>query len=167
MRFFSGFCLQGERELFAEFLQPNDFTVAGFSYGAIKALEYTLQAPQRIDRLVLLSPAYFANKDAKFKKMQLLFFKKDPESYIRQFLQNVASPSALDMSPYLQPQDSRQLHELLHYDWQKLGDLDPNLTLEIHLGGKDRIIDAHRAHDFFKRYGESYLHKNLGHILHP
>lgn len=70
MKFFSGFCLANEQELFAPYLIRSDFTVAGFSYGAIKALKYAITCNERIDTLQLFSPAFFQDKDAKFKKLQ-------------------------------------------------------------------------------------------------
>ncbi len=51
MRYFSGFSLNGEQELFRDFLVDGEFTVAGFSYGAIRAFEYALDAIERVDRL--------------------------------------------------------------------------------------------------------------------
>ncbi|WP_238593468.1 hypothetical protein [Sulfurospirillum diekertiae] len=79
MKFFSGFCLANEQELFSSYLNQSDFTVAGFSYGAIKAFEYTLTCKERIDTLQLFSPAFFEDKDAKFKKLQTLSFSKNSE----------------------------------------------------------------------------------------
>ena len=93
MTYFSGFCLHGEEALFERFLMRNDFCVAGFSYGAIKALNYALTSQKRIDTLQLFSPAFFHDKDAKFKKLQTLSFSKNPQGYCETFLKNVASPS--------------------------------------------------------------------------
>ena len=90
--FFSGFCFKNESKLFDEYLERNDFTISGFSYGAIKAFEKAINCETRIDKLQLLSPAFFQNKDEKFKKMQLMFFKKDEEQYIKNFLENIKSP---------------------------------------------------------------------------
>ena len=69
MKFFSGFCLEGEEKLFDDFTCKNDFCVVGFSYGAQKALEYTLTCRERVDKLQLISPAFFQNKQEKFKKL--------------------------------------------------------------------------------------------------
>ena len=46
--YFSGFCLANEKELFKQFIIENDFTVSGFSYGAINALEYTIKQLKKI-----------------------------------------------------------------------------------------------------------------------
>ena len=59
MKFFSGFCLCNEKELFKEYLEENEFVVAGFSKGAQEAIEYALNAPHRIDKIQLFSPAIF------------------------------------------------------------------------------------------------------------
>ena len=39
-KYFSGFSLENEEELFSKYIIENDFTISGFSYGAIKAFEY-------------------------------------------------------------------------------------------------------------------------------
>ena len=62
MQFFSGFSLQNDEKFFREFIQESDFCVCGFSYGAIKAFEYTqqlLEEGKRVDTLQLFSPAFF------------------------------------------------------------------------------------------------------------
>lgn len=166
MKYFSGFCFKNERELFSPFIDESEFSVAGFSYGAIQALQYCLQSSTRVDNLILLSPAYFVNESEKFKKMQLLFFKKDTQNYIDNFAQNTLFPSQKDITCYLQTGHYRQLQELLYYDWSDLDKLDKNIKVEIHLGAKDKIIDAKKACNLFKNYGECYLYKEYGHLLH-
>jgi len=74
--YFSGFSLKGEKELFKDYIIENDFTVSGFSYGAQKAFEYVLNTDNRVDLLQLFSPAFFQDKDKKYKRLQLMFFKK-------------------------------------------------------------------------------------------
>lgn len=83
--YFSGFSLDDEKELFREYLIENDVSVSGFSYGAIKAFEYALRCEKRIDKLQLFSPAFFQTQSEKFKKMQMLFFKKDAKTYSENF----------------------------------------------------------------------------------
>ena len=75
-KYFSGFCFFEESELFEEYLIKNDFTFYGFSYGAIKAFEEALNSQKRVDTLQLFSPAFFQNYDDKFKRTQLMYFKK-------------------------------------------------------------------------------------------
>jgi predicted esterase len=82
MIYFSGFCFQNEQILFENFLLKNDFTVAGFSYGAIRAFEYALKNRHRIDTLQLFSPAFFQDKSESFKKLQLLAFQKNNNKLI-------------------------------------------------------------------------------------
>ena len=66
-KYFSGFCFENESEIFDEYLEINDFTVSGFSYGAIKAFEEVLASNKRVDKLQLFSPAFFQSFDKKFK----------------------------------------------------------------------------------------------------
>ncbi len=47
--YFSGFSLSADEVLFQNLLIKNNYTVAGFSYGAQKAFEYVLNSKNRID----------------------------------------------------------------------------------------------------------------------
>jgi len=166
--FFSGFSLEGEAELFSEMIDVSPFTVSGFSYGAIKAFEYTVTSGKRVDRLQLFSPAFFQDKDAKYKRLQLLFFQKNTGSYINSFLKNCALPNHSDLTPYLKEGSYEELKTLLEYEWkpEHLQSLAKNgTTLEIHLGRQDRIIDAAAALAFFKPYATVYYYNHCGHIL--
>ncbi len=167
-KYFSGFSLRNEEELFSKYIIENDFTVSGFSYGAIKAFEYVLASNKRIDTLQLFSPAFFQTQDEKFKRMQLLFFKKDAKSYCDNFLKNISYPDSINTSNYFTLGSMEELGELLNYTWDKtkLKELlDRGIKIEIYLGGKDKIIDSKSAKDFFKDYGTVYFIKEKGHIL--
>ena len=166
--YFSGFCLENEQELFCEYRIENDFTVSGFSYGAIKAFKYALNSNRRVDLLQLFSPAFFQDRDKKYKRLQLMFFKKDAPSYCKEFLSNISHPSTLDTTPYFTPGSLEELDELLHYEWNtdeldKL--LDKGTKIEVYLGAEDKIIDAQKAKDFFINYATVYYIKNKGHII--
>ncbi len=168
MRFFSGFSLKGEAALFEAYLRESDYTVTGFSRGAISALEYCLKTHVRIDRLQLLSPAYFMNRDDAFKASQLAYYHKNRRLYLREFLKNIAYPTKKDLSAYLVAEDEKALYELLYYQWdeKKLGMLkERGIVIEVYLGGKDKIIDAEAAMAFFKPYATCYFIKEGGHIL--
>ena len=168
MKYFSGFCLSGEEVLFKSYLNPSDFTVAGFSLGAISAFEYTLTCKERIDTLQLLSPAFFTDKDAKFKKLQTLAFAKNSDIYTQNFMQNIAYPSNFDMQKYLQKGSLEELEMLLHYEWdkEKLQILhERNITIEVYLGEQDTIINALHVKDFFVPFASVYYFKQVGHIL--
>jgi len=169
VRYYSGFCLQNEQELFNENIIKSDFCISGFSYGAIKAVEYALNSDERIDKLQLFSPAFFNNKDDKYKRMQLMFFTKDKTSYINNFLQNVAYPKELDLSLYLHEGTFDELKELLYYEWKRdaiQSLINKGIFIEVYLGADDKIIDSALARNFFKDCGcEVYFIKNRGHIL--
>ncbi len=60
--YFSGFSLENEKEIFDDYIIENDFTISGFSYGAIKAFEEVLNGSKRVDLLQLFSPAFFSNR---------------------------------------------------------------------------------------------------------
>ena len=168
MVFFHGFSLRDEARLFASFLDENDYTVAGFSYGSQQAFEYAYSASERIDKLILLSPAFFQTKKRSFVRMQLRYFEQDKESYIRNFLINAAYPAEISLLPYLDAGSREELESLLNYHWDK-EQIDEVLArgteIEVYLGGRDRIIDSKKAFDFFSASTVSYLIKDAGHFL--
>jgi len=166
--FFSGFCLKNEGELFKDVLIKNDFTIAGFSFGCQKAFEYTLATEARIDLLQLFSPAFFQNKDKKYKRMQLMYFKKNPKKYSNNFLFNSTFPSSLELNEYFSMGTYDELNALLTYVWnrqslEKL--LKKGTKIEVFLGGEDKIIDTAEAGQFFKEFASVYYLKNAGHVL--
>ncbi len=169
MKYFNGFSLTGEEQLFANYLDDSDFTVAGFSYGAQLAFEYLYQESQgRIDRLILISPAYFQEEKSSFVRTQLRYFDNNKESYIDQFLKNVSYPNNIDLSRYLQLGDSAKLRSLLSYRWdiRKIEELiKRGVDIEVYLGGRDRIIDSSKAFEFFSKLTTTYLIKESGHLI--
>ena len=167
-KFFSGFSLENEEELFKEYIMKNDFTVCGFSHGAIKAFKYALNPKTRIDLIQLFSPAFFQDKEMKFKRMQLMFFKKDKISYCNNFLQNISYPSSLKLNKYFKEGSFEELKELLFYEWKK-EDLqalvNSKIKIEVYLGFEDKIINSNETSEFFKEFADVYYIKNVGHIL--
>lgn len=169
MNFFSGFCFREEEELFEAFTCKGGFCLKGFSYGAIKAFENACVTETRLDKLQLFSPAFFQNKDEKFKKLQLLSFRKNQQEYLEKFVQNVLYPSCVDIQKFLYVQTAQELRELLYYvyDEGKLRALKKKgVAIEVYLGAKDKIIDVVAAKEFFQPYATIYLLQNVGHILH-
>lgn len=166
--YYSGFCLKDEKELFSSYIIENDFTVQGFSYGCIAAFSKALLSDTRIDLLQLFSPAFFQSKNKKFHRLQLMYYKKDKQSYISNFLKNIASPSLYDCSSYVKEGKYEELETLLSYEWtkeslEKL--LSKGTKIEVYLGEKDEIMQSKEALDFFKEYASVYYIKNAGHIL--
>jgi hypothetical protein len=166
--YFSGFCFFDESELFDEYIIRNDFTISGFSYGAIKAFEEVLNSQNRVDKLQLFSPAFFQTQDDKFKRTQVMYFKKDAKIYCDGFLQNVLYPLNIDISKYFKLGTVQELEELLYYEWseeklQKL--IEKGVKIEVYLGGKDKIIDTSKAKEFFEKFATVYYIKEKGHLL--
>jgi hypothetical protein len=71
VHFYSGFSLKDDISFFKEYIKVSDFNVAGFSYGAIKALLHVRDTKQRVDTLQLFSPAFFQTKPEKFRRLQM------------------------------------------------------------------------------------------------
>ncbi len=171
MIYFSGFSLRGESELFADWLVESDYAVAGFSYGAIRALEYALEHWGRLDRVLLFSPAFFQTRSERFRRLQLDAYRRDRESYLHRFLANVAAPAECDLRPYLHPGGTEELERLLSYRWRER-DLKAlrarGVVIEVFLGEKDRIIDAQGAAEFFTPLATAtYRFRHGGHLLRP
>ena len=168
MTYFNGFSFQQEEALFAEYLIESDYCVAGFSYGAQQAFEYAYYSKKRIDRLILLSPAFFQTQKPSFVRTQLRYFEAGQEAYVKQFLANAAHPSSFDLSAYLKVGTKEELEALLSYTWdkEKIQEvLDRGTTIEVFLGEEDKIIDAQEAFKFFKPLTTTYFMKRVGHIL--
>jgi hypothetical protein len=170
MKFFSGFSLQKEAHFFEPFIAESDYSVCGFSYGSIKAFEYVeklLSEGKRVDRLQLFSPAFFQSKDEKFKRLQLMAYRKNEDEYLRQFLNAC-------FLPYERREVVRdvtvleELEELLNYEWNKnaLHTLcESGVIIEVYLGGRDQIVDSIAAKEFFLDVATVTLIKEGNHFL--
>ena len=170
MKFFSGFSLQNEEYLFEEYINKSDYTVCGFSYGAIKALAYVekqLELGNRVDKLQLFSPAFFQTNNEKFKRLQMLAYSKNRLEYMKQFISLCFAPYEKKIVEFKKT-TKEELHELLNYKWS-LHDLrcltSKGLHVEVYLGGKDEIIDADGAKEFFLEVATVTYVKNANHFL--
>lgn len=170
MKFYSGFSLKNEHCYFKEYINSSDYTICGFSYGGIKALGYVqemLSQKKRVDRLQLFSPAFFQTKDEKFKKLQLLGYRKNQEAYLREFIASCFSPYEKKIVEHAKS-SIEELEELLHYEWEKdeLRELvRSGVKIEVYLGGEDRIIDVERAREFFLEVATVTYIKEANHFL--
>lgn len=169
MKYFSGFGFQQESSLFEPYFdQCTRFSVVGFSYGAIEAFEYALSCETRIDRLILLSPAFFQYHQEDFKANQLLLFKRKPLMYAKSFYDNVLFPSHEDISLYHAPLEIEPLKKLLYYQWseEKLHSLrHQGIALDVYVGSDDKICHSDEIISFFCRYATVYTLSGKGHLL--
>lgn len=165
--YFSGFCFKGEKEIFKDYIDSKAYNISGFSYGAQKAFEYAynkMKNKQRVNKITLLSPAFFQNKSTKYKQLQLEAFNKDSSLYLKNFLESIGEVE----KRYIQLGTLEQLKELLTYEWNhdKIKEiLDFGCELEVYLGGRDKIIDAYKVLKFFSSYAVVYLNKEANHLL--
>lgn len=170
MKFFSGFSLKNEKHFFDAYIYKNDFTVCGFSYGAIKAFDYTckqLEEGKRVDTLQLFSPAFFQSKDEKFKRLQVMAYRKNENVYLEQFLNAC-------FLPYKRKDVTRnvtvleELENLLNYEWNAsvLSRLrEKGIKIEVYLGGNDQIINTEAAKEFFLDVATVTYIKEANHFL--
>jgi pimeloyl-ACP methyl ester carboxylesterase len=168
VRYFNGFSLSGEEELFSPFIDSGDFTIAGFSYGAQRAFEKAYSSSRRVERLILLSPAFFQEESRAFVRTQLRYFNSDNQKYIEQFLTNSRYPSDIDLTPYMTIGTKDALESLLTYRWdrQKIETLlDRGTKIEVYIGGRDKIISSSKAYEFFSSLTTTYLIKKASHCL--
>lgn len=170
MLFFSGFSLAREEYLFDEYLKKSDYTVSGFSYGAIKAfnnVRQQLASLKRVDTLQLISPAFFQTKDSKFKRMQILAYSKNERAYMNQFMNSCFEPYEKKIVEHRNT-SKEELEELLNYEWdleelQKL--VDKGVKIEVYLGEMDKIIDVEAAREFFLQVATVTYIKDANHFL--
>lgn len=168
MKYFNGFSLKGEESFFSEQLIGSAYSVAGFSYGAQRAFEYVYQTTQRIDRLILISPAFFQNHKKSFIKTQLRYFKADEASYKKEFLKNVAYPSTISLENFSSEGSYAELESLLSYVWEedKIKELiERGIEIEVFMGDADKIVAFQKSFDFFEKLVTVYLFKDKGHLL--
>jgi len=168
MRFYSGFSLKEESGFFKPYIIDSDYTVAGFSYGAIKAAEYVASQSDRVDNLQLFSPVFFQNRPRKFKRLQMMAYQKNREEYLNQFLINSFAPYAVSRGLQYRGTTKAELEELIGYIWEP-GLLehiaDRGTFIEVYLGGEDRITDVNAAREFFKPFATVYFIKKANHFL--
>jgi hypothetical protein len=161
----------GEETLFEEYLNRSEYSIAGFSYGAVKAfkrVEELLLEGKRVDTLQLFSPAFFQNIGRAFIKTQLIHFKKSPELYRESFYKNSFYPTKVDEKIKITDGTEEQLKDLLTYIWdsEKIKRVvDSGVQIEVYLGNRDKITDWNSAYEFFKEFGEVCLIKGAGHTL--
>lgn len=167
MVYYSGFSLKDDISFFKQYIKESEYTVAGFSYGAIKAFEYTLSCAERVDTLQLFSPAFFQTKSEKFKRMQLMAYKKDKAKYLSHFIKGCFEPHELKKTIHVETKAS-ELEELLHYEWdpEKLKEIALcGVTIEVYLGSEDKIIDVQGAKEFFLPYATTHVINGANHFL--
>jgi hypothetical protein len=170
MKFYSGFSLKNEQHFFQNFIFESDYTICGFSYGAILALKEVkkeLDAGKRVDRLQLFSPAFFQTKPKKFKRLQLITFSKNRELYLESFIESCFLPYSTKTIEHSKS-TLEELEELLNYEWSSLELRElvtQGVTIEVYLGDEDKIIDAKGAKEFFLEYSSVTYIKKANHFL--
>ncbi len=168
MRFYSGFSLRDEVTFFNAFLSDTEYTVAGFSHGAIKALEDVLASSERVDTLQLFSPAFFQTRPEKFKRLQSMAYKKSKEGYLKRFISSCFQPYPVAGDLTFTETTAEELRELLYYIWEpKLLEsvISRGTVIEVYLGAQDHIIDADAAREFFRPFATVYFIKQANHFL--
>lgn len=170
MKFFSGFSLTKESYLFDKYIKNNAYTICGFSYGAIKALRYTkeqLACGNRVDTLQLFSPVFFQTKETKFKRLQLLSYKKNKILYLQNFINTCFNPHNNKILQH-KSTNIEELKELLNYSWNlsELKELESKgVVIEVYLAQDDAIIDIGGAREFFLEVSTVTYIKNANHFL--
>lgn len=170
MKFYSGFSLTNEEYLFNEYVHKSDFTLCGFSYGAIRAFKEALkrvESGKRLDRIQLFSPAFFETKEEKFKRVQLRSYRANKALYMQEFVKSCFAPYNTKVLEHKETA-LEELQELLEYVWdvEKLLFLESmGVKIEVYLGGKDAIIDVAGARDFFINFATLTYIKDANHFL--
>jgi len=170
MKFYSGFSLKNEQHFFDAYINRSDYSVCGFSYGAIKAFLYVkeqLELKKRVDTLQLFSPAFFQTKDDKFKKLQLMAYRKNRDLYLSEFIKSCFLPHSKKSIEH-EENSFEELEELLYFNWNmnELKNLaKKGVKIEVYLGGEDKIIDVEGAREFFLEVATVTYIKEANHFL--
>ena len=170
MKFYSGFSLKNDSHFFKEYIKNSDYTVCGFSYGAIKSLEYVkaeLKSGKRVDTLQLFSPAFFQTKQKSFKRVQLMAYKKNAKEYLKSFIGTCFAPYSQQTIEHSKNELS-ELEELLNYEWVPADFLElreKGVIIEVYLGSEDKVIDVTSAKEFFLELCTVTYIKNTNHFL--
>lgn len=167
MRFYSGFALSGDQHFFDPYLKHSEYTVAGFSYGAIKAAQYVDQAHERIDTLQLFSPAFFQTKKESFRRLQMGGYFKDSERYLENFLTTCFAPLPKSLIRFGE-NNAEGLEELLYFEWtSELMEsiCSKGTRIEVYLGVDDQVIDVEGARAFFLPYATVTSIRRGNHFL--
>jgi len=172
MKFFSGFCIEISKNFFSEYIEDKEFVVAGFSYGAQKAVNYVLNSSKRINKLQLLSPAFF-DYNEKLINLNINAFKRDKNSYIKNFLTKAGiNKWKMENGKWkigekgieIKRCNEEDLVKLFTFNWEKIKEIK-DIEIEVFLGECDRIIALKKAYDFFKNYADVYFIKKANHFL--
>ena len=170
MVFYSGFSLQNDKVFFDSYLDNSVYSVAGFSYGAQKAflhVKQMIQKKQRVDRLQLISPAFFQAKAERFKKLQLKGYEKDSKLYLKNFIQSCFFPYEVQEIEH-NTHSIKDLEDLLFFKWN-IDELvfikESGVLIEVYLGGKDSVSDVTNAYEFFKEVADITYIKDANHFL--
>ncbi|WP_121021197.1 pimelyl-ACP methyl ester esterase BioV [Helicobacter vulpis] len=174
--YFSGFGFSNEDWLFAWLLEKGTrYDVAGFSYGATRALEFAyhqVKQGRRVQNLMLIAPCMLAHKSQAFKNLQLKAYQQDPHAYMRAFFEKIGWSALLQQDPSLARfthlGSLQDLQILLNYAYapEKLEFLcAKGVRLEVFIGLEDAIMDAQALRSFFKNYGCVWCFKGANHLL--
>ncbi|WP_120944381.1 pimelyl-ACP methyl ester esterase BioV [Helicobacter labacensis] len=175
-RYFSGFGFQDEAWLFAWLLEQGTlYDVAGFSYGAICALEFAynqVRQGKRVQRLMLIAPCMLAHKSQAFKNLQLKAYQQNPRTYMQAFFEKIGWNALLQQDPslarYTHLGSLQDLQTLLNYHYapKKLEFLRAKgVHLKVFIGLEDAIMDAQRVRVFFKDHACVWSFKEANHLL--
>ena len=170
MKFYSGFSLRNDLAFFNNYLDNSDYNIAGFSYGSIKAFNEVKKRVfnlQRVDRLQLFSPVFFQTKPLKFKKLQIMAYRRNSKEYIENFLTNSFKPLKKSTIDYAGETED-ELYELLHFQWSisELLELkNMGVRIEVYLGSEDKIIDVDGAKEFFLDVADVTYINGANHFL--
>lgn len=168
MIFYSGFSLRNDEVFFERFLNRSDYSVGGFSYGAIKAALYTAGSTERIDTLQLFSPAFFQTKKESFRRVQMTGYLKDPAAYTEKFIESCFAPCTIESVELDADASEEQLRELLYFEWSSelmRAIKSKGIRIEVYLGLEDRVIDIIGAREFFIPYATVMSIKRANHFL--
>nr|WP_275856259.1 hypothetical protein [Sulfurimonas sp. MAG313] len=100
--------------------------------------------------------------------MQNMYFSKDKEGYLQNFLSSSFLPAPIHKEVKLIDPKAQDLEELLSFVWKtdELKTLQcKGIKIQVYLGSKDKIINSAKAKEFFLPYADTYMINGAGHTL--
>lgn len=174
----NGFFFQKELIFLKNFVHKGIYDISGFGFGAQKAYDEAflrISRGRRVNKLILLSPAFFGNgkMNQSDKILQIKAFEENKKIYTFNLLKLMGEENNLmEKNPtskdFVLKIKSSDLYSMFDYIWdkKKIETLSyRGVSTEIYLGGKDKTINALKISEFFAPHATIYLIKKANHFL--
>lgn len=174
---FNGLFFQKEIKFLKIFNNRGIYDISGFGFGTQKAYDEAflkVSRGERVNRLVLFSPAFFGEIGQitqSDRDLQIKAFKKNKWTYGYNLLRLMEGENMRENfipKKFIFEMQLPDLYSMLNYVWdaKKLEMLAyMGVITEVYLGGRDKTINVSKVSDFFAPHSVVYLFKQANHFL--